>query len=263
LNKRAYFFAADVLLLPADFPDSQLEKGLSPEYISEFSETEVFDIPSLGSSCSDICVVSVPPGTVLPKNWKGIPARQILTTMVLQKADPSCLFRALHFSQWRRDSRFCGACGAKNDDAAQPPHRICPVCGRLEFPRICPAIIIAVTDEKNRLLLAHNKGFREGLFSLIAGFNEPGESLEETAAREVREEVSINIKDIEYVNSQPWPFPNSLMIGFKARYASGTLKPDGAEIQDAAWFTKENLPDIPGGGSLSRLLIDRWLTNKL
>ena len=98
-----------------------------------------------------------------------------------------------------------------------------------------------------------------GLYSLISGFAEAGESLEETAAREIREEVNIEVNGIEYVKSQPWPFPNSLMVGFKAHYASGTIKPDGDEIEDAKWFTKNNLPDLPGEGSLSRVLINNWI----
>jgi NAD+ diphosphatase len=137
------------------------------------------------------------------------------------------------------------------------------VCGRHEFPRISPAVIVAITDDENRILLAHNKNFRAGVYSLIAGFNEAGESLEATVAREIREEVNIEVADIAYIKSQPWPFPNSVMLGFSARYSSGTLRPDGVEIEDARWFTRDNRPTLPGGGSLSRELINRWLTGSL
>jgi len=170
--------------------------------------------------------------------------------------------RTLHLEHWRKESCFCGTCGAKNCDAPALDHRYCPSCGRLEFPRICPAVIVAITDDDNRLLLAHNKRFRAGMYSLISGFNEAGESLEETVVREIMEEVNINVKDIKYVKSQPWPYPNSLMVGYKARYESGILKPDGEEIEDAKWFTKDNLPDIPKNGSLARFLIDDWLNRQ-
>jgi NAD+ diphosphatase len=124
---------------------------------------------------------------------------------------------------------------------------------------VCPAIIVIITDDKDRILLAHNKKFRSGLYSLISGFNEAGESLEDTVAREVREEVNIEVKDAVYVRSQPWPFPNSLMLGFSARYLSGEIRPDGIEIEDARWFDRDNLPELPGEGSLSRFLINLWL----
>jgi len=177
------------------------------------------------------------------------------------------ILRACHIAQWKRDSRFCGTCGALNGDVGSvgqlQTHRICPKCGRLEFPRICPAVITLITDDNNRILLAHNKRFKAGVYSHISGFTEAGESLEETVAREIREEISIEVKDIEYINSQPWPFPGSLMLGFRARFSSGIIKPDGEEIEDAKWFTKDDLPELPGNGSLSRFMINDWLAGKL
>jgi NAD+ diphosphatase len=214
-------------------------------------------------------VVSIPTETELSDYWRRIPVRQVITMFSIGTADPvkdgniTDILRTFHVIQWRRESRFCGTCGAKNNDVTLPFHRICYACGRLEFPRICPAVIVAITDDENRLLLAHNKNFRAGMYSHISGFNEAGESLEETVIREIREEVNINVKDIAYARSQPWPFPNSLMVGFKARYASGVLKPDGEEIEDAAWFSKNNLPDIPSEGSLARFLINDWLNETI
>jgi NAD+ diphosphatase len=101
------------------------------------------------------------------------------------------------------------------------------------------------------------------VYSLISGFNEAGETLESTLVREIREEVNIEVRDAAYVKSQPWPFPNSLMLGFKARFLSGTVKPDGDEIEDAAWFSPDNLPELPAEGSLSRFLINSWLSGNL
>ncbi|MDR2542068.1 MAG: NAD(+) diphosphatase [Treponema sp.] len=285
----AYFFQGDNLLLPRiddkDLSvhewsdDSELARGIPLELASEFIKTDVFEIPEIGEPDKVINVVSVPVGITLPDHWGSIPVRQLLNLFSVTGGDLagtavsvcrkriSSILRAGHVTQWRRESRFCGVCGAKNADAAAAnngfTHRLCPECGQLEFPRICPAIIVAITDNDNRILLARNKRFRAGLYSHISGFNEAGESLEETVVREVREEINVEVSDVKYINSQPWPFPNSLMIGFKARYVSGTIRPDGEEIEDAKWFAKDNLPELPGEGSLSRILINNWLANVL
>jgi NAD+ diphosphatase len=174
------------------------------------------------------------------------------------------ILRSYQISLWRKDSLFCGRCGGINRDAeAEELARQCPSCGKLEFPRICPAVIFIVTNDKGEILLAHNKNFLAGVYSIIAGFNEVGESLEATVAREAKEEVNLEVKDIRYIRSQPWPFPNSLMLGFAAHYKSGELRPDGHEIVDAQWFTRGNLPTLPGSASISRYLIELWRNGKL
>jgi len=270
----AFFFQGDTLLLPADISDSH---AAAQELL--FSNPEIFNITSIDKSAIGklitITVVSILPTVVLPLNWKAVPVRQILTMYSIGDlsigdngdngniGSLSDILRAYHILQWRKESAFCGTCGAKNSDVAEQVHRLCPSCGRLEFPRICPAVITIITDETDRILLVHNKKFREGLYSHISGFNEAGETLEETVVREIREEINIEVTDIQYVKSQPWPFPNSLMLGFKARYLSGTIKPDGDEIEDAEWFTRDNLPVIPNAGSLSRSMIDSWLDKTL
>ena len=261
MNKAAYFFQSDSLLTHSDLPESQICCGTPIDLTNLFKAPDIFEIPSLKAPETVINAVSIPPETSLPENWKSIPIRALLNMFSVNNDTHSTadLIRAFHIAQWRKDSLFCGSCGTKNNGVSGQVCRICPSCGRLEFPRICPAVIVAITDNENRILLAHNKHFKAGVYSLISGFIEAGESPEETAAREIREEVNIEVKDIEYFKSQPWPFPNSLMLGFKARYASGTLKPDGEEIEDARWFTRDNLPQLPGEGSLSRVLIDNWM----
>jgi NAD+ diphosphatase len=172
------------------------------------------------------------------------------------------LFRAYHVLQWRQESAFCGRCGSPNGDLPGENARLCPKCGHLEFPRIAPAVIVLVIRGR-RGLLAHNVKFKDNLYSLIAGFNEAGESLEATVVREVREEVGIEVTGLRYVTSQPWPFPNSLMVGFLARYAGGDLKPDGKEITYARWVAREELHsgeiELPGMGAVSRYIIESWL----
>ena len=266
MNQSTFFFQAANLLVPSDTPDSQIDKGLPFEFLKQFScsdeldKADSFEIPAINEPASDqaINAVSIPEDAPLADGWKSIPVRRLLS-MGFSSRDTAKIIRACHIVQWRRESRFCGTCGSRNDDVRGQAQRICPKCGRMEFPRICPAVIVLITDSDNRILLAHNRHFKTNLYSHISGFNEAGETLEETVAREVREEINIKVKNIEYVKSQPWPFPNSLMLGFKASYSSGEIQPDGQEIEDAKWFTPDSLPELPGEGSLSRELINNWL----
>ncbi len=162
---------------------------------------------------------------------------------------------AAQFIYWEKTSKFCGECGALNEFSTSDRARFCPRCNKNYYPVITPAIITAVMKEK-KILLAHNKNFAAGIYSLIAGFVEPGESLEECVRREVLEETGILVKEVKYIKSQSWPFPGNIMIGFYASYESGEIKPDGSEITRAAWFDKNSLPPLPAPGSLSRSIID-------
>lgn len=269
MNSQAFFFQGNSFLLPPGIEDSRITEEFPLELAKEFKDPDIFEVQALDIPASGekmITGVSVPPGQELPSGWRSIMLRQVLSLhqgMEEGKGVMGRMLRLCHIAQWRRDSRFCGSCGTGNNDAANELARCCPSCGRMEFPRISPAIITVITNDNNEILLAHNKNFTTGIYSLIAGFNEPGESLESTVAREILEEVNIAVQDIHYVRSQPWPFPNSLMIGFYARYASGSIKPDGIEIEDANWFSRDNLPKLPGMGSLSRYLIDLWLDGSL
>ncbi len=156
---------------------------------------------------------------------------------------------------WDMSVKFCGECGAETKYSEAERAKICKKCSRTFYPAVTPAVIVAVMN-KGKILLAHNKKFAGGVYSLIAGFVEPGESLEECVKREVMEEIGIRIAGVKYLKSQSWPFPNSLMIGFTADYQSGEIKPDGVEIDDAGWFGRGNLPELPRPGSLSRSIID-------
>jgi NAD+ diphosphatase len=170
--------------------------------------------------------------------------------------------RAIQIVDWDRTHQFCGRCGGRMESAISERAKRCSICGLSNFPRLSPAIIIAVTrqiDGVNHLLLARNHRFPTGRYSILAGFVEPGESLEECAGREVMEEVGIQIDNIRYVASQPWPFPNSLMLGFTAAYAGGDLMLEDAEIAEAGWFRADNLPGLPPKPSIARRLIDAFV----
>ena len=169
--------------------------------------------------------------------------------------------RAVQIIDWDRTHRFCGRCGIELKMKTTERAKECPQCGLLHFPRLAPAIIVLV-ERGNELLLARSRHFLPGMYSVLAGFVEPGESLEEAVVREVKEEVGMDVKDIKYFGSQPWPFPHSLMIGFTATYAGGQISLDDSEIEEAGWFTADNLPRIPSKISIARKLIDGFLARK-
>jgi NAD+ diphosphatase len=163
--------------------------------------------------------------------------------------------RAVQVVAWDRTHRFCGQCGERMERHPRDRAKRCPSCGLMNFPRLSPAVITLV-ERGEEILLGRSPHFAPGVYSALAGFVEPGESLEETVVREVHEEVGIAIRDLRYFGSQPWPFPNSLMIGFTATYDSGEIRIDPNELEDAAWFSKQALPTLPSKMSIARRLID-------
>ncbi|MBD1930499.1 MULTISPECIES: NAD(+) diphosphatase [Cyanophyceae] len=167
--------------------------------------------------------------------------------------------RAIQIMEWDRTHQYCGQCATPTTQLTNERAKRCPKCGLVNYPRLSPAVIVLISRGEE-ILLARASRFPAGMYGLIAGFVEPGESLEETIVREVREEVGIEVKDIRYFGSQPWPFPNSLMIGFTATYASGDIIIDPQELEDAAWFSKDSLPLIPPKLSIARKLLD-WFVS--
>jgi NAD+ diphosphatase len=176
----------------------------------------------------------------------------------LDDAEWSIAGRAVQLAEWDRTHRFCGRCGTATAPAPGERARRCPACGLLAFPRLAPAAIVLV-ERDGKALLARNKSFPVPLYSTIAGFVEPGETLEATVVREVKEEVGVAVTDVRYVGSQPWPFPHSLMVGFNAKWEAGEIEVDGTEIADANWYGPDELPMIPPPLSIARRLIDGWL----
>ncbi len=167
---------------------------------------------------------------------------------------------ANHLADWNRNHIFCGRCGEPTVIKANERARICGKCGQIYYTKLSPAIIVAITRD-DRILLARAQKFTAPFYSVPAGFVEPGESLEQCVRREVREEVGIEIKNIRYFGSQPWPFPDSLMIAFTADHAEGEIVVDKSELIEAAWYRADELPAIPSGISIARRLID-WFTGQ-
>jgi NAD+ diphosphatase len=163
--------------------------------------------------------------------------------------------RALQLLQWDRDHQFCGRCGTPTLPKREERVRVCPACKLSAYPRVAPAVMALVHREK-RLLLARSPHFPAGMFSALAGFVEPGESLEQCLAREVAEEVGVQIRNSRYFASQPWPFPHSLMIAFVCEWSSGEIRPQAGEIEEANWFDLLHLPKLPSKISIARRLID-------
>lgn len=166
--------------------------------------------------------------------------------------------RGFHLSTWIKTSKFCGCCGGTMTVLSQELVMKCSLCNHLVYPRISPAIIIAVT-RGNQILLARAKHFPPNRYSVIAGFVETGETLEECVRRELKEEVGVQVHNINYFGSQPWPFPDSLMIAFTAQCSTEEITIDNQEIVAAAWFSASNLPTIPDKPSIGRQLIDWFI----
>ena len=168
--------------------------------------------------------------------------------------------RAIQILHWHKEHRYCGKCATAMVDQTSELARKCPRCDFISYPRVSPAVIMSVV-RGDRILLARSPHFPGGMYSTPAGFVEPGETLEEAVSREVLEEVNISVSNIQYVASQSWPFPHSLMIGFSATYAGGEISIDNDEIEAAGWFSIDRLPELPSKISIARLLIDNFIRN--
>lgn len=170
--------------------------------------------------------------------------------------------RAIQIVDWDRTHQYCSRCAAETKTMANERAKQCPQCGLTSYPRLSPAIIVRVqrhTADGPEILLARSQRYPSGMYSVLAGFVEPGETLEDCVRREVKEEVGLELKNIRYFGSQPWPFPNSLMLAFTADYARGEIVLEEEEIADAKWFKAGSLPRIPAPISISRQLINAFL----
>lgn len=163
--------------------------------------------------------------------------------------------RAYQIAEWDRTHRYCGRCGTPTRPKERERAMACPACGLVAFPRVSPAMMALVTRGRE-ILLARAHRFPSGMFSALAGFVEPGETIEDCLRREVREEVGVEVGRIDYFASQSWAFPHSLMIAFTAEYAGGEVRPDQAEIAEARWFPVDAIPSLPPSVSIARRLIE-------
>ncbi|MCM2971268.1 NAD(+) diphosphatase [Larsenimonas suaedae] len=179
----------------------------------------------------------------------------------LDGAQTELLSTALQVASWQRDHRFCGRCGHEMRRKPFEFAMVCPSCRFVSFPRISPCIITLIT-RGDALLLARSPRFSVGRFSTLAGFIEPGETVEAAVRREVMEEVGVRVGEVEYFGSQSWPFPHSLMMGFYGEALSEEITIDGVEIEAADWFYPDQLPGLPPSFSIARALIDNFIEGR-
>ncbi|UWP94837.1 NAD(+) diphosphatase [Aliiroseovarius crassostreae] len=194
--------------------------------------------------------------------------RTMLTALTPPQAEIAATARAIH--EWHRSHRFCSCCGQPSLSAQAGWQRDCPSCGRMHFPRTDPVVIMLITHG-NRVLIGRSPGWPEGMYSLLAGFMEPGETIEAATRREVFEETGVRVGKVGYLASQPWPFPASLMIGTRGEALSDTITLDPNELEDALWLTREEAMQSFAGhhpairparpGSIAHFLLRNWLAD--
>jgi NAD+ diphosphatase len=192
-------------------------------------------------------------GAPAPEGWSWQGLRSLFS--VLDDGAFAIAGNALQIVDWDRAHQYCGACGTATLARAKERSRECPQCGLAVYPRLAPAVM-ALVRRGTELLLARSPRFPSGMYSALAGFVEPGETIEQCLEREVMEETGVRVRNARYFASQPWPFPHSLMIAFFAEYESGELRADGIEIEDVKWFQVCNLPRLPARISVARKLIE-------
>ena len=202
------------------------------------------------------CIYAVDAKGGVPEGYSAAGLREWLG-----RVEPSVFYlagRAQQVIDWHRSHRFCGRCGEAMEDHPEDRAKHCASCGLISYPRLSPSIIVLVTRGEE-MLLARNAQWPTNMYSTLAGFVEPGESIEQTVHREVLEEVNLKVSNLRYLGSQSWPFPNSLMLGFHAEYDGGDIVCQEGEIADARWFTADDLPNIPPKTAISRWLIDDFI----
>jgi len=234
---------------------SETDTGF-PEYSDQAAcpaDWQRLSIGTLGDQT--VMLVSAPLNAPAPAGYLWTNIRPLFGG--LDSGEIEALSRASMLASWDSDHRYCGRCGTITERDTLESARVCPACHHRSYPRVSPAMIVRITDGE-KILLAHNSRFPDGVYSCIAGYVEPGETLENTVIREIREEVGLIAAPPKYLSSQAWPFPHSLMLGFETT-ATGNPVPDGVEISDAQWFSCDNLPHIPRHGTIARWLIDEWL----
>ena len=243
-RKRELLVTGDLLMPSVEDIDAQGIEAVRTQYLGQLDERRCYS-------------AELPKDAKAGDGFRFADLRTLFATL-----DPvihALAGRAVQIVEWDRTHQFCGACASPTELSTTDRSRSCPQCKIPTYPRLAPAMIVAV-EKGDQILLARSPHFPAGIMSVLAGFVEPGESAEEAVIREVFEETAIVVKDVEYFSSQAWPFPNSLMLGFRAKYESGEIAIDGEEIEAADWFPADAMPTaFPGNVSISQWLIRDFL----
>ena len=239
MHSKAYIFRHQQLLVDEHFQLPQVEKLQHDLDLSENGQVIARDLKENES---------------LPEGYQLVPIRQLV--QVWSRTQFEQASRAVQLLEWRRNHRFCSKCGHATQQHVSQYAMICPSCGYNQYPRVNPCVITIITRGTDEILLAKNARNKTQMYSLIAGFVEVGETLEQAVAREVMEESSIRVKNLRYISSQPWPFPQSLMVAYLADYHSGDIHIDPSELLDAGWYRYDKLPLLPPPGTVARRLIE-------
>lgn len=249
-----FAFRRRELLVPLEGPFGPLERlealglpALRTQYLGVFDERQCWS-------------VELAPATEPPPGMEFRDLRALYGRLELRLHEVAA--HAVQIVEWDRTHQFCGACGTPTRTAEHERARTCPECGLGQFPRLSPAVIVSV-ERGDEILLGRSRGFPPGIYSVLAGFVEPGESVEDAVRREVYEESGILVDAIRYFGSQPWPYPNSLMLGFQADYAGGEIRLSDAELEDAGWYRFDSMPRLfPGNVSIAQWLIRDFLARR-
>ena len=234
------------------------ENGILPRFSeAELADYNLHEEHYLGRLGDVNCYCSYVASEVEPPaDYRFVNMRQLLG--VFTETEFQIAGRGLQIAEWDRNHQFCGRCASPMTSSSNERAKECTQCGYSNFPRISPAVIVQVC-RGNQLLLGRSAHFRPGMYSVLAGFVDPGESLEETVHREIYEEVRIRVKNVRYFDSQSWPFPHSLMVGFTAEYESGEIDFEHDELEDAGWFTVDTMPVKPSPRSIAGRLIQDFV----
>lgn len=234
----AYIFQQQQLLVDDQFQLPRVEK-LASDLLFEAGD--------------QVLARDLAPDEPIPDGLQLVPIRQLLPLWDTRQFEQAS--RAIQLLEWRRNHQFCSHCGTKTQVHAHEYAMVCPSCHYHQYPRVQPCVITVITRGNDEILLAKNAKNKSNMYGLIAGFVEVGETLEEAVRRETLEEVGVRVKNIQYLASQPWPFPSNLMIAFRAEYQDGDLVLQEEEISDAQFFKFDALPEIPFQGSIAHAMI--------
>jgi NAD+ diphosphatase len=236
----------------------------------EFEIPRIEDFPGISDKNSSVFLFTINDVSChllldeLSEEPRGLKYREISFFRTIKRREVAWItLVAFHLMNWYSHNKYCGKCGAATVKKTEERALVCPQCNSVVYPKISPAVIVAIVCN-DKILLARNTNFPGNWFSLIAGYADIGESLEETLVREVKEEVGLDIKNIRYYSSQPWPLSGSMMIGFVAEADENQIiSIDEKEISEAAWFTRGNLPEHPSKISIAGEMIEKFEKGEL